>query len=279
MATNFPASLDTLTNPTSSDSLSSPSHSAQHANVNDAVEALQAKVGANSSAVTTSLDYKVAQLEAGATADAIKSYADSSARATAVPSPAEGDLSYLADVDSVEVYDGSAWTAVASGGSLVFITSTSASAVSSVSIDGCFTADYDNYLVVMKGTAAASATHELRLRFRASGSTETGNVYDNSILYLSTGGAASGVRFTAGLSTFSSVSTLYPTDGYAYIFRPFVSGATTGIIGQGAGTTGDSVHQNGNNTTSTTQYDGVNFFHATGGTFSANFYVYGVATS
>jgi hypothetical protein len=64
MATSFPASLDTLTNPTSSDSLSSPSHSAQHANVNDAVEALQAKVGADSSAVTSSLDYKVAQLEA-----------------------------------------------------------------------------------------------------------------------------------------------------------------------------------------------------------------------
>jgi hypothetical protein len=64
MATNFPASLDTLTNPTSSDSLSSPSHSAQHANVNDAVEALQAKVGVDSSAVASSLDYKVAQLEA-----------------------------------------------------------------------------------------------------------------------------------------------------------------------------------------------------------------------
>ena len=64
MATNFPTSLDSLTNPTSSDSLNSPSHSAQHANVNDAVEALQAKVGADSSAVTTSLDYKVAQLEA-----------------------------------------------------------------------------------------------------------------------------------------------------------------------------------------------------------------------
>jgi hypothetical protein len=64
MATNFPASLDSLTNPTSSDSLNSPSHSAQHANVNDAVEALQAKVGVDSSAVTSSLDYKVAQLEA-----------------------------------------------------------------------------------------------------------------------------------------------------------------------------------------------------------------------
>ena len=57
MATNFPTSLDTLTNPTSSDSLNSPSHSAQHANVNDAVEALQAKVGADSSAVASSHDY------------------------------------------------------------------------------------------------------------------------------------------------------------------------------------------------------------------------------
>ena len=60
MATSFPAGLDSLTNPSSGDSLSSPSHSAQHANVNDAVEALQAKVGVDGSAVTSSLDYKVA---------------------------------------------------------------------------------------------------------------------------------------------------------------------------------------------------------------------------
>jgi hypothetical protein len=60
MATNFPTSLDSLTNPAAGDSLSSPSHSAQHANVNDAVEALQAKVGVDGSAVTGSLDYKVA---------------------------------------------------------------------------------------------------------------------------------------------------------------------------------------------------------------------------
>ena len=63
MATNFPTSLDSLTNPTSSDSLNSPSHSAQHANANDAIEALQAKVGVDSSAVTSSHDYKIAQLE------------------------------------------------------------------------------------------------------------------------------------------------------------------------------------------------------------------------
>jgi hypothetical protein len=60
MATNFPGSLDSFTNPSSSSTLDSPSHAAQHSNVNDAVEALQAKVGVDGSAVTSSLDYKVA---------------------------------------------------------------------------------------------------------------------------------------------------------------------------------------------------------------------------
>ena len=64
MATNFPTSLDALTNPTSGQTLNSPSHSTQHANSNDAIEALQAKVGVNSSAVTTSLDYIVRNLSA-----------------------------------------------------------------------------------------------------------------------------------------------------------------------------------------------------------------------
>ena len=66
MASNFPSSLDSFTNPSSSDAMDSVSvpHATQHSDLNDAVEALQAKVGADSSAVTSSLDYKVAQLEA-----------------------------------------------------------------------------------------------------------------------------------------------------------------------------------------------------------------------
>ena len=111
MATNFPASLDTLTNPTSSDSLSSPSHSAQHANVNDAVEALQAKVGVDSSAVTSSLDYKVAQLEGRDTAG------------------------------------------------LVHISRTTVgSAVSSVTVSGAVSADYDNYQVIVSGGVSSVIT-------------------------------------------------------------------------------------------------------------------------
>ena len=124
MATNFPASLDALTNPTSSDSLSSPSHSAQHANSNDAIEALQAKVGADSSAVTSSHDYKIA---------------DHGSRLTTL----EG----------------------AAGSGLVLVSRTTiGSAVSSVTLSGIFSADYDNYRILISGGFGSTGTY-LRFQF------------------------------------------------------------------------------------------------------------------
>lgn len=59
MSTSFPGDLDTLTNPVGTDPQNNPDHAAQHANANDAIEALEAKVGKDSSAVITSLDYLV----------------------------------------------------------------------------------------------------------------------------------------------------------------------------------------------------------------------------
>lgn len=56
---NMPTSLPSFTNPGSTDYLSSPAHSTQHSTLNDEVAAIAAKVGADSSAVATSLDYKV----------------------------------------------------------------------------------------------------------------------------------------------------------------------------------------------------------------------------
>jgi hypothetical protein len=69
MASSFPSSLDAFTNPSSTDAMDSVSvpHATQHADLNDAVEALEAKVGADSSAVSSSHDYKIAQLEAAST--------------------------------------------------------------------------------------------------------------------------------------------------------------------------------------------------------------------
>lgn len=101
MATNYPTSLDALTNPTSSDSMSSPSHSGQHADANDAIEALQSKVGVDSSAVATSLDYRVTQLESGG--------GSMTTSATAPSSPSDGDMWYDTSTGRTYVYynDGS----------------------------------------------------------------------------------------------------------------------------------------------------------------------------
>ena len=62
MPTSYPTALDTLTNPTANDSLNSPSvpHATQHANANDAIEALQTTVGITNSADASSIQYKLA---------------------------------------------------------------------------------------------------------------------------------------------------------------------------------------------------------------------------
>lgn len=65
MAINFPTSLDSLTNPNTTDALNSPSHAGQHGDANDAIEALEAKVGVNGSAVNTSHDYKLSDVTTG----------------------------------------------------------------------------------------------------------------------------------------------------------------------------------------------------------------------
>lgn len=96
MATNFPAGLDTFTNPVGTDTLATPSHSSQHADINDAVEALQAKVGANNSAVTSSLDYKVTALNTSVS-DLLSKYVDKTVVA------AKGDILVGTDNDAVGV--------------------------------------------------------------------------------------------------------------------------------------------------------------------------------
>jgi hypothetical protein len=49
MATSFPSNIDTFTNPTTSNTLDSPSHSGQHSDLNDAVENIETKLGVGAS--------------------------------------------------------------------------------------------------------------------------------------------------------------------------------------------------------------------------------------
>jgi len=69
LATNYPTSKDNLTNPAATESMEG--HASLHANVNDAIEAIENKLGVNGSSDVNSIDYKVSQLETNlATLDA-----------------------------------------------------------------------------------------------------------------------------------------------------------------------------------------------------------------
>jgi len=63
MATNFPADLDVLVNPQPTDSVLAVPHAKQHADANDAIEALEVKVGKTNDTNPNSLDFKVRTLE------------------------------------------------------------------------------------------------------------------------------------------------------------------------------------------------------------------------
>ena len=63
MATNFPADLDVLVNPQPNDSVLAVPHAKQHADANDAIEALETKVGKTNDTNPNSLDFKVRTLE------------------------------------------------------------------------------------------------------------------------------------------------------------------------------------------------------------------------
>jgi hypothetical protein len=57
MAITYPTTLDVFTNPVASDLLTSPDHATQHANINDAVEALETKVAIGNTVLGTYTAY------------------------------------------------------------------------------------------------------------------------------------------------------------------------------------------------------------------------------
>jgi hypothetical protein len=65
VATNYPGSIDSLTNPSAGDALTSPSHSAQHANANDAIEAIETELGVNPSGSDATVAARLTAIEAG----------------------------------------------------------------------------------------------------------------------------------------------------------------------------------------------------------------------
>lgn len=111
-------------------------------------------------------------------------------------SPYEGQVIYETDTDRVLVWNNSAWvdpsTGKAERSGLVKIVPSGAtngtvgangdvtigSAVSSITITGCFTSEFDNYLITLIGGLTSNSNIDLRMTLRTSnGSTSTTGYY------------------------------------------------------------------------------------------------------
>jgi len=159
-----------------------------------------------------------------------------------------------------------------SGGGLTLITSASPSAVSSVSIDNCFTSTYRNYVIHFDATI--STLTNITFRLRASGSDDSGSNYQLQEL-TANGSSVSGGR-SLQTQWFVGYADTDPTAGFLYLFRPQLAektigfGEYTGEAASGSQTLQKTVLGH----TQTTSYDGFSLI-ALAGNLTGQIYVYG----
>lgn len=189
----------------------------------------------------------------------------------------EGMLTYLTDVDKLQVYTGASFVDVyppaASAQGLTLINTTSFSAVASQAFpNGTFSATYNNYKILFY-TNSLSTNLAITMRLRASGSDATGTNYSGGGIYNYTSGATIGALNYTGQTAFpmgGSGTILNAGAGGRNFFvldlgRPFAGGETMlntfASIQDTAGfrlTLQGSLHDLG------TAYDSVNFITSTG---------------
>jgi hypothetical protein len=238
VAINFPTSLDNFTNPVSGNTLDSPSHSLQHSDINDAVEAMQRKVGVGTAVAGSASAGQVLTISAAGTS-------------TWSTLPASGGLVQVVPT-SVAVGSGSG--SVDANGAVTF------TGASSISLNGCFTSTYDNYRVFINLDSTSSGTTS-NLRFRASGTDNSSSNYAYVHRYLTT----VNTTYTQGNANTTTLFRIGFSDGgqdmaVIDIFNPMKS-LRTGYQSYFNGKDGANFNteRNSGQMTVTTAYDGFTY--------------------
>jgi len=110
MATNYPGALDSLTNPTASDTLDSATvpHATQHANANDAIEAIESTLGVNpqGSSASVAARFATTALLAVANAFTVGGHVITNAVTSVIPLTIKRVLNQLADLVQYQMSTG-----------------------------------------------------------------------------------------------------------------------------------------------------------------------------
>jgi len=157
----------------------------------------------------------------------VMNFAGTAARASAIPTPTDGMVSYNQSNDQIEAYNGSAWIGI--GGLQLIKTQVVGTGVSSVTVTSAFNTNYDNYKIVYSGGTCNVSSADLRLTV---GSSVT-NYYGGLIFNRPNAATPSGIvnnnnsfwQYGGGLA--SSNGTISSFELYA----PFLT-ARTGLYSQ-----------------------------------------------
>jgi hypothetical protein len=181
---------------------------------------------------------------------------------------AEGQFAYIEATNTTQYYDGAAWQAVGNG--FTFISSVTATAGASATIDNCFSSTYENYKILITGSSSADTG--LNLQLRVGGVTAATNYGRQRIV-------ASSTTVTAARSTSDTGFIIGGTENSQQVFTIEVSkpavAAQTGFIAlcnyqSGTPTLLFTVGQH----STATAYDGF-IISPSSGTISMTAYVYG----
>ena len=202
---------------------------------------------------------------------------------------AEGQLCYLSSTNVVQYYDGAAWATVgpaaAPTSGLTFISATSFSAVNSVSLaTNSLTSTYQNYSLVVT-LSAASATGNLRLRYRAAGADYTGATYYHGGFVATTGGTVANDGMSGATQTYHHIGYYGALDyimGQITLFNPQGTGNTrftSSFAGVDSGASAEASNWTGGAVLQNTQYDSITLFCSGATTITGNARLYGYQNS
>jgi hypothetical protein len=146
------------------------------------------------------------------------------------------------------------------------------SACTSLSLNGVFSSDFDNYLVSISfGTTVETG---LSYRLRTSGVDASGSNYVNQLLSLQ-GTTISASRVTENLGRMNNCQNGARSGCAAFFYAPFLSSPTAiRIVGSG-GNNGASFQEYATSHSLSVQYDGLTVI-PNGGSLSGNISVYGM---
>ena len=191
----------------------------------------------------------------------------------------EGMLTYLTDVDKLQVYTGATFADVyppaTSNQGLTLINTTAFSGVASQSINDVFSATYDNYKIIFAGTYPAGVGTGIELRMRVSGADNTSANYDFSI-YRANFTNTESFFGAQNQTSFPQLTNMTTTTGFsidATMFNPFLA-RNTDLYASANSETPGRVLTNGTHKVASS-FTGFTFYTSSGSNITGKVSVYG----